>query len=326
MPLLSAVLPALAITALAEFLLVRVALRLGPAFPAGRVIDAGFDAAYWLGIWALNVAGILAITVLSVLAVSKLRRGDARFPPGIAAACAAALVLLVGWILSMVGLTSTVVLIVQVASIAAAIGVMALTAGWRGWRRWWLLGVMAAYLAATVHFFARLTGSSTTMSGGLVIAEAVALVAATVAPAVWRVGWRPRMAALAFAVAMLWGGFAASQPHIARFFVIWDLGLSSPLPWWTFAIALAGLVYGVGAARRHQSALGFAIVALAGLRLDYTYFALLALVGFAVIVTAPDPGRVFTIPSRPGEQDSRASHAGKGNWRQPNESAPAIGT
>ena len=74
--LVSVAIPALVIAALAEFLLVRVALRLGPAFPAGGLIDAGFDAAYWLGLWALNLAGILAIAVLFILAVP--RSGAAR--------------------------------------------------------------------------------------------------------------------------------------------------------------------------------------------------------------------------------------------------------
>jgi hypothetical protein len=318
--------PLLAMAALAEFMLVRVALRLGPAFPAGRLIDAGFDATYWLGLWALNFAGILAVVVLFILAVPGLRVARARLSPGIATACMAAVIVLGGWVLSMAGRASTIGLIVQVVVMAAAIVVMAIAAGWQGWRRWWLLGVSAAYVAASAHFLTRFAGAAAGSSGALLIAEVTALSAAALTPLVWRVGWRPHLAVVAIVVAVLWAGFAASQPHIARFFVIWDLGLSSPLPAWAFAIALAGLVYGVVCARSQPAALGFAVVALAGLRFDNTYFALLSLAGFAILTADHGGSRVFMFSSRIPEQDSRASHAGHGNWRRLKGWTTGVGT
>ncbi|MBI2966025.1 MAG: hypothetical protein HYY34_07465, partial [Chloroflexi bacterium] len=258
---------------------------------------------------------ILAIAVLFILAVPRSGAARAKLSPGIVVAGMAAVIVLGGWVLSMVGHASTTGLIAQALAIAAAMVVMAITARWQGWRRWWLLCVTAAYIAASAHFLARFAGSAAGMSGALLIAEVTALSAAALTPFVWRVGSRPRVAALAFGVAILWAGFAASQPHIARFLVIWDLGLSSPLPLWAFAIALAGLVYGVVGGRSRPAAVGFAVVALAGLRLDNTYFALLSLAGFAVLTAGHDPAHVLTIPSRPGARDSRLSHAAERNWR-----------
>src|SRR3970040_1340244 len=98
--LIAATIPALAVAALAEFLLVRVALRLGPAFPPGHIIDAGFGAAFWLGLWALNLAGALASGVLVISAAPLGRPTERRLQPGITAGCGAAVVVLIGWVLS----------------------------------------------------------------------------------------------------------------------------------------------------------------------------------------------------------------------------------
>jgi hypothetical protein len=293
--LATAAVPALALVALAEFLLVRVALRLGPAFPPGRGIDAGFDLALWLGLWLMNLAGALAIVVVVLQVARTWRRQDYTLASGTAAAGAAMAVVLVAWVLSVAQRSSTTVLLVQVAAIAGSAVVMAAASPWPGWRRLWLLALAAAYVAAAGHYVARMLAVPWAPAGAITLAEMLALSVATLAPAVWRVGWQPRAAAFALAALLLWGGFAAGQPHIARFLVIWDLGLSSPLPWWAFAVALVGLTYSVAGTRWHPEALGFALIALAGFKVDNTYFGLLALAGIAVMASSVRPANVAAL-------------------------------
>jgi hypothetical protein len=278
----------LALVALGEFLLVRIALRLGPAFPSGRVVDTGFDVVFWLGLWLMNAAGALAIAVVAIQAAQTRRDRLTGSAPGVVAAVATGIVL-AAWVLSLVGTSSTRLLLVQVAAISTAAVAMAALSAWRGWRRWWLLSVAAAYVAAGGHFIARVAATPWAPTGAITMAELLALSAAVLAPTVWQAGWRPRAAVAAAAIVLVWAGFAGGQPHIARFLVIWDLGLSSPLPWWAFGLALGGLTYAVVGSGFRLGALGFAVVALAGFRLDYTYFGLLALAGFAVLASSPAP-------------------------------------
>jgi hypothetical protein len=156
-----------------------------------------------------------------------------------------------------------------------------------GWRRGWLWLVFGTYLAASAHYMARLAGMAASTSATLALAEALAFGAAALAPLALWAGWRPRAALLAALAALLYAGFSLAQPSIATFFVIWDLGLGSILPPALHSVALAALVYAVATAVTQPSlrlpALGLGLVALGGLRLDYTYYSLLAAAGFLLL-------------------------------------------
>ncbi|MBI3952990.1 MAG: hypothetical protein HY330_00585 [Chloroflexi bacterium] len=314
-PLLTALALALAAAALAEFILLRVLLRLGPVLPSGDAITGALGWAYQAGLWSLNLAGVLAVALLGLLALGALReRRLGRVAVGGAAAGAAAL-LLAGWALSLAGGGGPGLpgLLAQAVGLPAALALAAIGSPWRGWRRGWLWLVYGAYLAASAHFLARLAGAAGGTGATLTIAEALAVAAALAAPLALRAGWQPRAALVAGLVAVLYAGFALAQPSIARFFVIWDFGFGGALGPALHSLALAGLVYAVAAALSTPAlrlpALGLWVVALGGLRLDYTYFGLLAAAGFVLLAAGPRPPEEELAAPRPARAERLAQDA-----------------
>lgn len=284
---------ALATMALAEFVLLRVLLRMGPLLPAGETVTGILSWAYRAGLWSLNLAGVLAVATLALLALNAARERRLAAVASGAAAAAAALLLLAGWALALAGGGSGAVLVTQVVGLPAALALATVASGWRGWRRGWLWLVYGVYLAASAHYLARLAGAAEGTGTSLALAEALAAAAALSAPWALGVGWQPRAAALAALAAVLYTGFMLSQPSIAAFFAIWDMGFGSAIPGALRGLALAGLAYAVvaGLARPglRLAALGLGLVTLGGLRLDYTYFGLLAAAGFLLLAAGPFP-------------------------------------
>ncbi len=291
-PLLTIAALALAAAAVAEFSLLRVLLRMGPELPEGAAVDAGLRWVYRVGLWSLNLAGALGLVVVASLVVTGAR---ARLPGRLATAVAgsgAVFLIVFAWFYArLAGDTDATMLAAQVLGLSLAFGAVWFATLWRGWKKAWLAAICAAYLAGATNYLARLAAASDATSISLAAGEAFAVAAALAAP--WALGarWDWRAAAAGAVVAMLYMGFAVAHPAIARFFVIWDSGFGSAAPPALQAAAMAALVYTVTALLLRRERLlavaGLTLVALGGLKLDYTYYSLLAVAGFVLLAASP---------------------------------------
>jgi hypothetical protein len=146
-------------------------------------------------------------------------------------------------------------------------------------------------MLAGLHFAARTANAGGAAAWMLTLAEVGAVAAAISAPfALSARGnpFAPLTRARKFAIvaatgaALFYTAFAYFEPTIAKFFVMWDSGFASSVPWTAQAIAIWTLVYAIISALPRPAAVGLLLIALAGVRLEYTYFSLLALAGFAL--------------------------------------------
>ena len=93
----------------------------------------------------------------------------------------------------------------------------------------------------------------------------------------------------ALSVTALLGGFWFFRPHLASALTQWTVDFASFLPPWIYLLGLAGFLYtAMALARSNNTRLRFAawgltLVALGGLRWDYTYYSGLGLVGFLLL-------------------------------------------
>jgi hypothetical protein len=118
--------------------------------------------------------------------------------------------------------------------------------------------------------------------------------------------YRPARSKLALAGALsitaLLGGFWFFRPHLASALTQWTVDFASFLPPWLYVLGLAGFLYAVMAlarsnnARLRSAAWGLMLIALGGLRWDYTYFTGLGLLGFLLLAEQSGPR---SIPRRP---------------------------
>lgn len=123
-------------------------------------------------------------------------------------------------------------------------------------------------------------------------AEALAVAAGAAAPLLYRPPWQPRLAAVA---AMIAGGFFAlawARPWILATMVMWNTGFSLWLPYSLYAVALGLYVYTVLALlgqghEARRAAYGLLLLALGGLKLDYSPYALMALIGYVNLAWPP---------------------------------------
>lgn len=275
--------------AFAEFTLLRLVLRMGPAFPAGEVVDTAMSAGYGGGLWALNTAGVLAVLLMLLTAIANLR--SARPARRMAFAVLASALLLLGlWTASVSGIQSQWLLAVQVAGLPLlAAGAIA------GFARYdrttgWLAAAVCAHLLIAVVILAGAHGRSAT--GLALAAEAVAVFGGIAMPYLFRAPLRMGPAIAAGSVAIIYGVATLAEPSTARFLLIWDFGMTGALPGFLHGLALGGAIYaaltGLGDPARRLPVAGALLVVLAGLRLDNTYFAALAASGiYLVLFTQP---------------------------------------
>ena len=281
---------ALGAIALGEFLLLRFVLRMGPELPTGPAVEDAFSLAYKAGLWSLNLAGMLSLLVLGVVIYGTIKQRSPRFfIAGAALALAAALVL-GGWAHAIRG-GSQAMLLAQTIGVPIAMFAVFAAAPLRALRRAWLLAFPAVYMLAGLHFAARTANAGGVVAWTLTLAEVAAVCAAISAPfALSARGnpFAPFTRARKFAIvaatgaALFYAAFAYFEPTIAKFFVLWDSGFASSVPWPAQAVAIWALIYAVVAALPRPVGVGLLLIALAGIRLEYTYFSLLALAGFAL--------------------------------------------
>lgn len=157
--------------------------------------------------------------------------------------------------------------------------------------RMWLWGVVGVVALATYSALVAplgllglsLPGASVAIQG----AEGLMLLLA-VSVALWiRPRWNPLALALTAGMCVPFLGLGLSRPWTASTIAIWSIGLPLSLGVPVYALALGIFVYSLAYAFRQDGrALGLALVALSGLRVDIPYIALLALAG-VVLATWP---------------------------------------
>lgn len=282
------------VAVIAEVLLLRFALRLGPAVPAGVNVLPAFALVEWAGVLSLNVAVLAGVAFLLLTAQDVRRRGSA----GVLLAVALAAAVLVNLGLSM---------LVPVLPDGAAGPLHAVATG---------SAITLLLVTSTKSVRARgalaLMGAAQLLALGLgpaFGAEACAVAAGVALP--WLLGVRPARRDLLIAVAAGVGLAAAmtGQPWGVATVAIWTMAFSLFLPPVLYGTALGSVVVSILTLRRtpeHATLLtGFTLIWLAGLKLDVSAYALVSLAGLAVaagaLLAAPvNPHTVSTAVHRSG--------------------------
>lgn len=298
----------------AEFLLLRLLLRTGPMLPEGAWVGRLMEVVYRLGIGALNLALLAAVVLLSLLVVAAARAPERTRGLWLPVLCAVAGVFALIGAMAPAALVqdaaaARTILAGTMAASLAAMAVAGLAGGPAGRRRWLVWHLLLIYALLYGHYLLRSAGVPALAPQLAGMAEG--LIALVPALALWvlRPGPRRRAALAAAMVALPAGGFYAAQPDMWAAFGMWNLGLTSWLPGWVYVAALALFVYTVVAAatrpRADLAALGLAIAALGGMRVDDTYFNLLALTG---LLLAFQPAAAATnVAATPEASSARAA-------------------
>lgn len=275
------------VAAVAEVVLLRVALRLGPVLPTQVDVLPIFAVVERLGVVALNVGVLAAGLLIGLAALDALRSGGRR----LLLACT-----LVGAVLVNLGLgplvgllpdgspgllhgvvTGAAILLTVVCSpqprpVRIVLGLVALAQ------------VLALAQAVAGNAARDLTGA---LSGRpIVAAEGVAVLAALLLPWLCRV--RPRLGEMAIAAAagLVVGVGGAVQPWGLATVAIWTMAFSLFLPPLLYGAGVMSVLVAALALRRQpgggELATGLALVWLAGLKLDISSFALMGLAGLTI--------------------------------------------
>lgn len=291
--LAAALMPVALGAALAEAFALRVVLRLGQALPDRPELGSLFGAVADAGVIAQNLATIAGTFTLVAVAVHQLAQ-----PYTATRATGALLLAATVWVTlaasgSGSGISWSAAHLLAFAAMSAAV-INTASPPLRGGRRWLALP-LAAYAALAYHY-----GAPAAADFGLplplaaesyFLAEGAAVAAALTLP----FAVRPRLSrrsliaiALLPAVIML---ALLVRPWTVASLSVWTFGFTLFLPAPVYPLALASLLASIVAlVRRGQSertlAIGLAFMALGGLKLDYSYFLLLALIAVSYLSTA----------------------------------------
>lgn len=314
------------VSALVEFLLLRFFLRLGPILPSGPAMEPVYRFVELAGVTMLNLAMLATAGLVIIIIAEQAQQPGSR---GLAGVLAMALAVNLGlgvlqaaapsaWgaiVHALVMVLSTLLIAAKIRQLSRGKLTLCLMAGGQ---------VLALWFVLTQG----LRGAGLDVPGGtapLVLAEIAAVAAALLMP--WstrpQLTWRDAAIGTAFGLTILAGVF--TRPWTIATLTMWTV---------SFSLVLAGPVYAVGlgiftasllALQREVAARPMAagplLVALAGLKLDFTYFSLLGLVGLLIAVgLVPNP---VTLDTAATERQMR-QHGGAGS--QPvAESRAAIG-
>lgn len=278
----------LVLAALGELILLRLLMRIGAVLPWTATLGDLYRWLQLLGTAAANLASLLALALLALLAVTLLR-GPRSIDRLSGAALGLAGLLQLGLLL--VPSTDPAVAVAVLTSLALASLVSVLRGHAAGPDRLALmapLGVMLPALYAAVGQPARALGIELPGATlGYTLAEVMALMLAVAAIGLLRPGWRPGRAAAAAALGLLLVAARLATPWSTGLAAIWTVGFSLFLPGPVYGLALTLIVYALLARRQapltHLRAAGLLLLVVAGLKLDHGYFALLALAGLSLV-------------------------------------------
>ena len=294
------------VAAVAEVVLLRVSLRLGPVLPTQMNVLPVFAVVEWLGVVALNVGVLAASLLIGVAALNALRSG-----PRILA------VVLLGAVLVNLGLGPLVGLLpdgspgLLHAVMTGAAVLLTVFCSSQPRRVAIVLGLVG--LAQVLALAQAVTGNAAWSSptgalGGrsIVAAEVVAVISALLLPWLCRV--RPRRGDLAIGAAagLIVAVGATVQPWGLATVAIWTMAFTLFLPPILYGAAVTSVLVAGLALRRQpggvELAAGLVLVWLAGLKLDISSFALMALAGLTIasgLARTPVPGASVGV-SLPG--------------------------
>lgn len=323
-PLRGQLIVVVAVAAVAEVLLLRIALRLGPVLPNQADVLPLFAVVEWLGVVALNV-GVLAGSVVIGKTALEIWRPGGRLRSQVGRGGALLAFALLGAVLVNLGMppllgvtTDGLAVLVHgiVTGAAIVLTVLGSTQPPRV-RTVLALAGLAQVLALAQAATRSLDPFGSAGAGPLALAEAVAVVGALAAP--WLLLVRPRRGEIALGavvgVVVAIGGTV--QPWGLATVAIWTMGFSFFLPPVLYGGALASvLVTGLALWRRPgggELATGLLLVWLAGLKLDVSS---MALMGVAGLVIAARPGHTMSSsPARSGPAPHKIE--GDMSWASP---------
>ncbi len=275
-------------SAVTEFLFLRIFLRLGPVLPIQEPLLPLYRSIETLGLAAINVAFLAACVLLITAALRLAMRPRARPAAAmllLATAANAGLGPLVGLV------PGTAATIFQSSVSLAAIITLFTTSQATSGRL--LIGFVAAadglaWLQVASQGATSLGLPLPTTTLPILAAEAMALAAAIALPWSFRMrpGWRLAALGAACSLALLLGLLA--RPWIISTVAMWTVTFSLGLPGALYALGLGTAIAALPllwqeGGHRGIAARGLLLCALAGLKLDYSYFALLALGGVTLL-------------------------------------------
>ncbi len=273
---------------LVEFVAMRVLSRIGPLLPDEPTWDSLFQLLQTVGLGALNLIILSAVAVLLAEYGRSVRRGDARTSLT-AAVCALAAVLIL--LLSFLGMSATSMLAGSLA-LGVSIAILFALCVRNPRERSFHCFLLIIFLVLTSYYAAKGAtglGSGSRDSAALYfLAEALAVVAGLAVPLVFRPDWHSKTAVTCLLLLALWALVAWSRPWALATLVMWNTGFSLWLPAPLYAVGLGVFLYTVlalaqGDAPGRGTAMGLLLIVAAGLKLDYSPYALMALLGCFLI-------------------------------------------
>jgi len=298
--------------ALAEVALLRIALRLGPVLPAQGDVLWVFAGIERVGVVALNVGVLAGSLLIGLVAVDALRVGWGGIPLALALIGAVIVNLGLQQLVSALPAGTPAMLHSLVTGAAVLLTVMRASPTAR-------LRVALALIGSTqVLTLVQTMSLSTDLIAGalslsvrpLVLAEIGAVISALALPHLLRARPRRGEIVLGVLVGLLVTVAATVQPWGLATIGIWTMAFSLFLPPILYGAAIASVTVTMLLLRREPDGAeiisGLALILLAGLKLDVSTYAIMALTGLLVVSRA---GRLSfigtqTLVSSPGWLDA----------------------
>jgi hypothetical protein len=299
---LRAVLLALPIAALAELLLVRNVYRIGVFIPKEGPFRTVYAALTDLGSFAFNLASVLVLVALGLLAVTAFRRHDATRTLVFVAFLASVLLARGAGV---EGLGAVPRLAFGLAVLAVVVPF--LRSGGEAPAHRVMVGAVAACLLLSSYAGVAAgpgVGGLPGVAAAQIAAELLVVLAAFAAPAAWLAAerFRPGPPIVAAPLAASFLAAWTANGAVTGILVLWSLGLRLYLAPWIYAIALwAFLSAGIGWLRcRPWRSAGLALLLTAGMLLGSTYQQAVAVVALVLITDG------FAIGGLPAARRARS--------------------
>ncbi len=273
-----------------EFILLRVLMRTGPAFPESKVVETLFQWLVFVGEIALNMAFLSSSAALFLTALI-LTRNDSKSVVSLSALIFS--VLLVGLLLY-IAPSQIASLAYSLLSFSVFVLVTLIFRRQNQHRVRFLFPVILAYFCS---YYFKAAFSVAGLGGGLSLplaskvfsmGELLALVGAVLAFFVFKPKWN--LSAVIIASCVTTAFVAASRSVYVALLSTWALYFTLHLPIWAYAIALWLYAYVIvdllKRTQHRQLAYGLLLIALGGRMLQVTYLNQLALLGF-LLLTLP---------------------------------------
>lgn len=280
------------IAAIAEVLLLRIALRLGPVLPAQGDVLWVFAVIERVGVVALNVGVLAGSLLIGLVAVDALRAGWGGIPLALALLGAVMVNLSLQPLVSALPAGTPAMLHGLVTGAAVLLTVMSASQTARLRVTLALVGTTQVLaLAQAMSLSIGLTADTTAFSvRPLVLAEVGAVVSALALPYLLRVRPRRGEVVLGVLVGVLVTIAATVQPWGLATIGIWTMAFSLFLPPILYGAAIASVIVTILSLRREPGGAeiisGLALIVLAGLKLDVSAYAVMALTGLLVVSRA----------------------------------------